>query len=166
MKIGRKTVLYDSESPHWDLQHNFRDGTFVEYGGHGINRWDYRITNVIVSEYPRALVSIAGRCASQPGRKPEFLSVRIGAMPPKYVALSIKSTAFLHINSKGILTVSRHRISTNKFHELWGNALKDHFNTSAVNVVAGILSIRENTEPSSAGDSRTRAEAGLEPPER
>jgi hypothetical protein len=50
MRIGRKTPAYDSEAPHWDQQHQFRDGTFVEFGGRAITRWDYRITNIIISE--------------------------------------------------------------------------------------------------------------------
>lgn len=156
MRQGGKTPSYDSENPHWDQQHSFSDGTFVEFGGQGVNRWDYRITNVIVSEFPRSLVSISGRCASRPRRSPEFLSIRIGAMPPKYIALSLESTTFLHIDAKGILTVSHRKISVERFRKLWGDAMKGSLNSSAFKVSAGVLSIAEDTGP---GDAANRSQS-------
>src|SRR5262249_42133027 len=138
---------YDSEDPHWVQQHNFGDGTFVEYGVQGVNRWDHRVTNVIVSECPRSLVSISGRCASRPGRSLEFLSVRIGATHPNYITLSHESTSFLRIDSKGKLTVRRRNIKIERFRTLWGDAMKGHLDSSAFKVSAGVLSIAEHTEP-------------------
>ena len=147
MRLGRNKPSYDSVAPHWDQQHSFSDGTFVEYGGQGVNRWDYRITNVIISEFHRSLVSISARCLSSPNRTPDFLSIRIGAMPPKYVSLSLDSTAFLYIDAKGILTVRRRKVAVDAFRELWRNVMQGHLDSSASVVSAGILSIAENTEP-------------------
>jgi len=146
MKIGKTTASYDSDNPHWDQQVTFADGTFAEYGGRGVTRWDYRITNVIVSEYPRTLVSIVGRCLSRPNRSPDFLSVRIGALRPKYVPLTTESTAFLHIDSKGVLVVKRRKIDTRVFQESWGHSAD--IRKPSVSIVAkGIMLITENTEP-------------------
>jgi hypothetical protein len=147
MKISRQTASYDSDNPHWDQRVTFADGTFTEYGGCGISRWDYRITNVIVSEYSRTLVSIVGRCLSHPKRSPDFLSIRIGALRPKYVPLSIDSTAFVSIDSKGLITVKRRKIDTRTLQASWGRSA-DIRKPSASAVVEGVMMIGENTEPS------------------
>ena len=147
MRIGITTPSYDSQEPHFHMQYNFADGSFVEVGERAVNRWDHRITSVIVSELPRCVVCTSGRSLSRGGRWPDFLSVRIGHTRPKYVALSIKSTTFLRIDSKGALTVRRRRIGRERFEAFWGKVMKGRLNSSACRLSRRILSIAEGTEP-------------------
>jgi len=157
MRIGRKTPAYDSAETHSDQMRTFSDGTFTDFGGQSINRWDYRITNVIVSKYPRMMVSIAGRCISGPKRNPEFLSIRIGALTPKYVPLSLDSTAFVHIDSKGVLKVEHRKVSEETFRKQWETAMKGRQDTSALIVGPDILSIAEVAEQVAKGAGERRS---------
>jgi hypothetical protein len=160
-QISKTTPTYDSDSPHWDDRMEFPSGGFIEFGGQGVTRWDYRITNVILSQYPRCHVDVSGRSLSPGKRHPDVLSVRIGALSTKLIPLSTESTTFVHIDFKGIIHVKRKKLVETDFRKRWSIATAKWIETPVTKVIADILQMADeplgkmkDTEPSSACDSK------------
>jgi hypothetical protein len=120
IRVGRKTPSYDSMAAHWDSVLYMPDGSFFGFGTKLLKgrRHIYQIT---VSEYPYSSVTMCGRRVSGPGRQPEFLSVRMGALEPRYVPLSDECTALLHISIQGDLFFQHRVIDVEEFQRFCRN---------------------------------------------
>ena len=123
MRISLSTPSYETLAPPWDQQRNVPDGSFLEYGGRAINRWDYRITHVVTSELPRSLVSIVGRALRPKQRFADFLSIRIGANTPKFFPLNSTQTLQIGISADGKIHSSTVQVTQDEFMKSWGDTL-------------------------------------------
>lgn len=140
MRISHTTPSFDPLTPAWDQQKNLPDGSFMEYGGIAVSRWNYHITYCLRSAVPRSHVVAVGRCLSPKKRKADYLSMRVGADPARYLLLNTETTLYITVDANMNMTTTRRKTSQEDFMQEWGDILRDleqkHFE-----VKAGMLSV-------------------------
>ncbi len=140
MRISQATPSFDPLCAAWDQQRNFPDGSFIEYGGIALDRWRYHIAYRLYSAIPRSYVVAVGRSLTPKRRKPDFLSIRVGADPAKYFSLSLEQTLYINVDADLNLTATKKKISQKEFMKDWGDVLRD-LNQNQFEVKAGILAV-------------------------
>lgn len=124
MRIGLATAAYEPLGPWWTQQTTLPSGCFIAFGGRGLNKHDYRITAVVVSQLPRYLVCIAGRALRPRQGYADFLSIRLGANTPKLEMLSVERTLHLFIDAKGRMRRVHQRETREELLRRWGEAVR------------------------------------------
>ena len=104
-RILSSTPSYDPRDPPWDCILGLPDGKFAEYGSRGLNRYDRRLTYILLSHLPRQNVAICGRSLAPKQNHADFISLRIGADRAKLIPLSTDHTTFITIQRDGSISI-------------------------------------------------------------